>query len=134
MPLIDLRDRLLGLALEQVGEGLALDAARVARVAVDHLPLGLVGGEHDLGGVDDDHVVAGVEVRGEDRLVLAPQDPGDLGGHAAEHHALGVDDVPGCARSRRLWGCRWARDESWDFRLGGGRAADAEAGRGDGPA
>ena len=40
-------------------------------------------------------MVAGVEVRGEDRLVLAAQDAGDLGGHPAEHEAFGVDDVPG---------------------------------------
>ena len=39
-------------------------------------------------------MVTGVDVRGEHRLVLAPQDTGDLGGHAAEDQALGVDDVP----------------------------------------
>ena len=71
-----------------------LEAARVAGVAVDELLLGLVRGEHDLVGVDHDDVVAGVEVGGEGRLVLAAQDAGHLGGQAAEHQALGVDDVP----------------------------------------
>jgi hypothetical protein len=27
--------------------------------------------------------------------VLAAQDAGDLGGQPTEHHAVGVDDVPG---------------------------------------
>ena len=56
--------------------------------------VGLALGEHDLVGVDDDDVVAGVDVRREDRLVLAAEDAGDLGGETAEDHALGVDDVP----------------------------------------
>ena len=72
-------------------------------MAVGHLLLTLVGGEHDLGGIDDDHVVTGVDVRGEDRLVLATEDPGDLGGEAAEHHAIGVDDVPGARDLARFW-------------------------------
>ena len=60
-----------------------------------HLLGGLVGRHHDLGGVDDDHVVAGVDVAGEGGLVLAAQHASHLGGHAAEHQAVGVDDVPG---------------------------------------
>ena len=83
-----------GLAAWASAKVCALEPARVAGVPVDDLLLGLVGGEHDLVGVDHDHVVAGVEVRGEHRLVLAAQDAGDLGGEAAEHEALGVDDVP----------------------------------------
>ena len=57
-----------------------------------------------LGGVDDDHVVAGVDVGGEDRLVLAPQHPGDLGGQAAEDGAVGVDLEPDTLDVGRLGG------------------------------
>ena len=84
-----------GLAAEQVVVPLRLQAAGVAAVAVDLLVVGLALGEHDLVGVDDDHVVAGVDVRGERRLVLAAQHAGGLGAQATEHEPVGVDDVPG---------------------------------------
>src|SRR5690606_17777389 len=74
--------------------GLGLQTAGVAGVAVDALRVHLVAAHHDLVGVDHDHVVAGVDVGGEDRLVLAAQDAGDLGGEPAEDQALGVDHVP----------------------------------------
>src|SRR5690606_14288270 len=88
-------DGLLRLAAVQLGEGLGADAARVARVPPDDLAVGLARREHDLVGVHDDDVVAGVDVGREDRLVLAPQDAGDLARQATEDHALGVHDVPG---------------------------------------
>ena len=76
--------------------GLGTDAAGIAGVAPVLLLLGaLRGADVELGGVHHDHVVAGVDVGRADRLVLAPQQPGDLGRHAAEHDAVGVDDVPG---------------------------------------
>ena len=130
MPLIDLRTASSGLRARRVGEGLALDAARVARVAVHHLALGLVGGEYHLRGVDHDHVVAGVEVRGEDRLVLAPRSPGHLTGHAAEHHALGVDDEPAALDLGGFRGVGGRATTSW--RLSGwwrGARASGRAGR-----
>ena len=65
--------------------------------------VGLAGGQDDLVGVDDDDVVTGVDVGREDRLVLAAQDVGDLGGQAAEHQALGVDDVPGAGDVGWFW-------------------------------
>src|SRR5579872_2029556 len=68
---------------------------RIAAVAIDDLLLRLVGREHHFGGVHHDDVVAGVDVRGEDRLVLAPQARGNLGGQASQHETVGVDDVPG---------------------------------------
>ena len=95
MPRMLRRTASSGLRPVEVAERLGLEAAGVPRVAVDDLALGLVGREHDLVGVHDDDVVAGVEMRGEGGLVLAAQDPGDLGGEAAEDHALGIDDVPG---------------------------------------
>src|SRR5690554_3298218 len=85
----------LGVAAERLAVGLRLDATGEAGVTPQELALGLVRGEHDLVGVHDDDVVAGVDVRRERGLVLAAQDAGDLGGHAAEHEVLGVDDVPG---------------------------------------
>ena len=63
-------------------------------------------------------MVAGVDMGGEGRLVLAPEDAGDLGGQAAEDQAVGVDDVPGTvdvgglgrerAHEKSLFGERWA--------------------------
>ena len=62
---------------------------------MDELLFGLACGEDDLRGVDDDHVITGVEIRGVRGLVLAPKDVGDFGGEAAEDEAVGVDDMPG---------------------------------------
>jgi hypothetical protein len=64
-------------------------------VAVHHLLLGLARGQCDLGGVDDDDVVAGVDVLAVRRLVLPTEHAGHLGRHAAERQAFGVDDEPG---------------------------------------
>ncbi len=63
-------------------------------MAVHLFAIGLARGEHDLVGVHDDHEVAGVEVRGEDRLVLAAEHAGDLGAQPAEDEPVRVDDVP----------------------------------------
>ena len=85
---------LFGLAGVQMGVGLGLDAARVAAVAVHHGAVGLAGRHDDLVGVDDDHVIAGVDVGRVGRLVLAAQDAGDLGAEPAEDETVRVDDVP----------------------------------------
>ena len=71
-------NRVLGLGREQVAVGALLQATGVPRVTVDETLLALVGREHDPGRVDDDHVVAGVDMGGEDRLVLAAEDPRHL--------------------------------------------------------
>src|SRR4051794_7682141 len=63
----------LGVAGEQVLEGLRPDPARVARVAVVGLVGELARADGQRRGVDDDDVVAAVEVRRPGRLVLAPQ-------------------------------------------------------------
>ena len=85
---------LLGVAREQVLEALAADPARVAGVAVVRLLQLLARVDRELRRVHDDDVVAGVEVRRPDRLVLAAQQRGDLGREAAEDRAVGVDHVP----------------------------------------
>ena len=85
----------LGLAAQEVFERLRGQTAGVPRVTVVPLVGELAGAEVELGHVDHDHVVTRVDVRGIDRLVLAAQQRGGLGGHLAEDLALGVDDVPG---------------------------------------
>src|SRR5262245_50887083 len=85
---------LLRVAGEQAPEALGLDAAGVSRVPPVPLALGLARADVELGGVDDDHVITSVDVRRPGRLVLAPQQRGDLGRETTEHGAVGVDDVP----------------------------------------
>ena len=68
-----------------------------------HLLGGHVGCHHDLGGVHDDDVVAHIHVAGKRRLVLAAQHACHLGGHAAQHQAVGVDDVPGALDIAWFW-------------------------------
>src|SRR5207247_4746381 len=52
---------------------------------------------------DDGVVLPRVRGRGEDRLVLAPEDLGHLGGKPAQHGAGGVDHVPAALDVVRLW-------------------------------
>jgi hypothetical protein len=80
--------------LQRLAQVLRLEVADVPGEAVVHLVLQLVAGDVDLLGVDHDDVVAGVHVRGVDRLVLAAQARGDLRAQAAQGLAAGVDEVP----------------------------------------
>ncbi len=64
-----------------------LDAARMAGVVVVDLLVALAAGEHHLVGIDDDDVVAAVDMRREGRLVLAAQAVGDDRGEAADDEA-----------------------------------------------
>jgi len=54
-------------------------------VPVEDFAFGLAAGQAHLLGVDDDDVVAAIDVRGEGRLVLAAQAHGDDRGEAAQH-------------------------------------------------
>jgi hypothetical protein len=74
--------------------GALLDAARIAGVVIVDLLLALAAGEHHLVGVDDDDVVAAIDVGRVARLVLAAQAHGDDRGEAADDKAGGVDDDP----------------------------------------
>src|SRR4051812_42377133 len=85
---------LLGPPLQQVAEALLLEALGKAAVAGVGLRVVLVGGDGDLRGVQDDHVVTGVEVRRPHRLVLAPEDAGDARGEATEGLVRRIDDKP----------------------------------------
>jgi len=48
-------------------------------------------------------VVAGVDMWGEDGLVLATKQACDLGGQPSENGVFGVDDVPGFRDVTGLW-------------------------------
>jgi hypothetical protein len=87
-------DRILRLTGQHLAEGLRLDATGIAGVAVQHLTVSLARGHLDLGGIDHYHMVTGVHMRGEDRLVLAAQQAGNFGAQTTKDHALGVDDMP----------------------------------------
>src|SRR3546814_7080726 len=64
---------------------------RVGGVAEVLLVLRLVTRYDDIGGVDDDDVIASINVRREFRFVLATQTACDFAGHTTEDFALGVD-------------------------------------------
>src|SRR3990172_13153458 len=87
-------DALLGAALDELAERLLLVALRVAAVPDVQLRLRLPAAHCDLGRVEDVHVVAGVEMLGVGRLVLARENAGDLGREAAECLARRVHDEP----------------------------------------
>src|SRR5262249_13014450 len=71
-----------------------LDAADVAGVMMVDLALPLAAGEHDLCGVDDDDVVAAIDVRRVGRQVLAAQAHRDQRREPADDQTLGVDQNP----------------------------------------
>jgi hypothetical protein len=75
-------------------------------VTVRERPVALAGSHEDLGGIDDDHVVTGVDVGSKDRAVLAAKHAGDLARKAAENKAVGVDNAPNALKLTRLGGIR----------------------------
>src|SRR5206468_7395650 len=75
-------------------EGLLADAARVAGVAVVDLVGLFRAGDPELGGVDDDDEVAGIDVRRVNGLVLAAQSEGSFAGYPSEHLVGGVNHKP----------------------------------------
>jgi hypothetical protein len=89
-----LLDREGRLALEQASVALALEAAGDARVVIIMLLVELVARQLDLGRVDDDDVVARVDVGRVLRLVLAREDAGNAAGETPEGLPLGVDHEP----------------------------------------
>ena len=69
-------------------------AADVPRMMEILLLLGLLAGRSDLARIDDDHEIAGIDVRGIDSLVLAHQKTGSGAGNATEGLAFGIDELP----------------------------------------
>ena len=96
-----------GTALTDHAWGLDLLATDVSgETGVDLVDF-LGAGEADLVGVDDDDEVTGVDMRREDRLVLAAQKAGGLNGDQTEDLVLGVDDIPVAHDFVRLGGKRF---------------------------
>src|SRR5437879_7495443 len=75
-------------------KGALAQASGVAGVRRVFLAQELAAADLDLGGVDHDHMVAGVQVRGERGLVLAAQDFGHAARQAAEDLVRGIDHKP----------------------------------------
>src|SRR6185503_3757162 len=82
------------------GPLLAQPAFEAAVPTIDLL-IFLAAGQLDRRRVDDDDMIARVDERGVNWLVLALQQLGCKGRHAPEHLALGVDDVPPAVRALR---------------------------------
>src|SRR4051794_26404551 len=93
-PLDGPADDLLGSTSQQVPEGLLLEALGIAAVAAVQLGLELATRHRDTRGIEDDDVVARVEIRLVGRLVLALEDARDARGEAAERLVRRVNDVP----------------------------------------
>jgi len=72
-------------------DGLTTDEAGVA--SVDFMPF-FTAGEAGLLGIDDDDEVAGIDVRGEGRLVLTTKEACGLYGDFSDDLVLGINDVP----------------------------------------
>ena len=70
------------------------DAAGVAGMAVIRLVLTLAAGKGHFFGIDDDYVVAAVDMRCEQRLVLSAKPSGDQSRQAPDDEAVGVDQHP----------------------------------------
>ena len=118
-----LDDALGELALEdRLGRAL-LDAADIAGVVVIDLLVALAAGEHHLLGVDDDDIVAVVDMRGEGRLVLAAQAHGDDRREPPDDEALGVDEKPFLLDVGRLGRMGLAEHDGSAMLAGGGLLA-----------
>jgi hypothetical protein len=79
---------------EELDEGLFAETTGEAGVAAIELLVSLEAGQHDLFGVDDDDVIAHIDVRGVEGAELAGEDRGSLGGETAERFAAGVEHEP----------------------------------------
>jgi hypothetical protein len=89
-----LKNALREAAFDDLASRTLLDAARITGVPVVLLVGVLLAGQHDLLGIDDDDVVAVVNMGCVGGLVLATQVHGDNGGEAADNEPFGVDEDP----------------------------------------
>ena len=87
-------DEKLRAAFTASAEGLGFMTTDESREA--HVGLGdfFFSADGDLGGVEDNDEVAGVNMRSEDGFVFSAKEVGGLDGDAAERLAGGVDDPP----------------------------------------
>jgi len=84
----------LGMAGENLGGSGFTLAAGITGVALIDLVGHFLAGEDDLFSIDDDYVVAAVDVRGEARLGLATEDVGNAGGQTSYGLILGINEHP----------------------------------------
>src|SRR6186997_759760 len=103
-PLHGALDDELRLALEQGAEALLAKTARIVAVPEVALLAQLIARDADLGGVQDHHVVPGVEMGRVDRLVLALEQGGDPRRQPAECLVGGIDHPPAAVDLARLDG------------------------------
>src|SRR5258705_9331563 len=87
-------DDLLGTPREKALEALRAQPARIAGVPDVLLRLELASGDLDLGGVQHDHWIAGVDVRRERGAVLSAEQRRDARRETTEGRAIGIHDSP----------------------------------------
>jgi len=85
---------LLRFAHELLAKLFFTQPAGKSRVAPINLLFGLQAGQFYLGGIDHDHVVAGVKERRVARIILTAEDACNLGRQTAKDLTLGIDDEP----------------------------------------
>ena len=84
----------LGVAGKHLGRGGLALASRISGIALVNLVGHLLAGEDNLFSIDDDYVVAAVNVRGVARFGLAAQDVGYAGSQTAYGLILGINEHP----------------------------------------
>ena len=89
-----LLQRAAGVLGLHVAEVRGRDTAGVTRVTVVHLVERLGAGDLELGCVDDDDEVTGIDVRRVNGFVFAAQTEGNFAGYPAEHLVGGVNHKP----------------------------------------
>src|ERR1700678_1563223 len=89
-----LLDDRFGATGQELDEGLFAETTGETGVAAIELLVRLEAGEDDLFGIDDDDVIAHIDVGGVEDVELAGEDGGGLGGEAAERFAAGVEHEP----------------------------------------
>src|SRR5574337_1255316 len=89
-----LLERTARVARLQVAKARGADATRIAGVAVVHLVQLFRAGDAELGGIDDDDEVAGVDVRRVNGLVLAAQTESNFAGYSSEDLVGRVNHKP----------------------------------------
>lgn len=90
------------LTRQTLRDGALFNATRMTRVVVEQLLAHLVACQGNLFRVDDDDIVATINMRGELWLMLAAQTIGDNSGETAKNEPFGVDQDPVLRHLRRL--------------------------------
>lgn len=94
----------LRMFLLQLAEGGFMNAAGVTRMTIILFVFGLVPCHTELFDVDNDDIVARIDVWGVNRFVLATQPVGNFGGHTTEHLVGRINHEPVVGHFMRLGG------------------------------